>query len=506
MAVTIDLKQFEVWFVVGSQHLYGPEALKQVTANAAEIGHALDRAAGIPVRVVVKPVIKTPAEATALCQQANTAANCIGLVTWCHTFSPSKMWINGLKQLRKPLLHLHTQHNRDIPWSSIDMDFMNLNQAAHGDREHGFIMSRLRLERKVVVGHWQDARVQQRIGAWSRAAAAWQDWQDARFCRFGDNMREVAVTEGDKVAAQIKFGYSVNGYGVGDLVKAINAAPEKSVDGLVAEYESAYKVAAKLRKGGAQRNALREAARIELGLRAFLENGGFKGYTNTFEDLHGMAQLPGIATQRLMADGYGFGAEGDWKTCALVRAMKVMSAGLKGGTSFMEDYTYHLEPRQNLVLGAHMLEICPTIAKNRPSLEVHPLGIGGKADPVRLVFDTPSGPAINASMVDMGNRFRLIVNEVRAVPPRKPLPKLPVARTVWIPLPDLQTAAEAWIHAGGAHHTGFSQAVTTEMMEDFAAMAGIELVVIDGETRSRQFRQELRWNEVYYGAHRGFSR
>jgi L-arabinose isomerase len=385
------------------------------------------------------------------------------------------------------------------------MDFMNLNQAAHGDREHGFIMSRLRLDRKVVVGYWQDAAVQRRIGAWCRAAAAWHDWQGAKFCRFGDNMREVAVTEGDKVAAQVQFGYSVNGYGVGDLVKSVNAATDREIEHLIAEYESRYTVAPKLRKTGSKRESLREAARIELGLRAFLTAGDFKGFTDTFEDLHGLAQLPGLAVQRLMADGYGFGAEGDWKTCALVRAMKVMAAGLRGGTSFMEDYTYHLDPKRSMVLGAHMLEICPSIAKGRPSLEVHPLGIGGKADPVRLVFDTLAGPGLNASLIDLGNRFRLLLNEVDVVPPDKPLPRLPVARAVWIPKPDLPTSAAAWIYAGGAHHTGFSHAVTTEMIEDFANMAGVELVVIDADTRLRQFRQELKWNEVYYGLHRGFA-
>jgi len=365
-------------------------------------------------------------------------------------------------------------------------------------------MSRMRLERKVVVGYWQEEGVQGKIGAWCRAAAAWHDWQGAKFCRFGDNMREVAVTEGDKVAAQVQFGYSVNGYGMGDLVKVIGAVGDREIERLIGEYEDSYGVAAKLRKGGAEREALREAARIELGMREFLEHGKFKGFTDTFEDLHGLAQLPGVAAQRLMADGYGFGAEGDWKTCALVRAMKVMASGVKGGTSFMEDYTYHLDPKQSLVLGAHMLEICPTIAKGRPSLEVHPLSIGGKADPVRLVFDTPPGPAINASMIDLGNRFRLLVNEVDVVAPKKPLPRLPVARAVWVPKPDLETSAAAWIYAGGAHHTGFSQAVTTEMIEDFAAMAGVELVVIDAETRLRQFRQELRWSEVYYGMNRGF--
>jgi L-arabinose isomerase len=499
----LDLKSLEVWFVTGSQHLYGPETLKTVALHSQEIAAAFNASPAIPVTVVFKPVLKTPAEVTALCQEANHAPGCIGLITWCHTFSPSKMWINGLKLLQKPLVHLHTQHNRDIPWSSIDMDFMNLNQAAHGDREHGFIMSRMRLNRKVVVGFWQDEAVRKQLGAWCRAAAAWNDWQGAKFVRFGDNMREVAVTEGDKVAAQMKLGYSVNGYGVGDLVKCVNSITDAQVKALVSEYATQYSFAPNLRSAGAPLNSVHEAARIELGLRVFLEAGDFKGFTTTFEDLHGLAQLPGIGPQRLMADGYGFAAEGDWKTCALVRAMKVMGVGLKGGTSFMEDYTYHLNPKGMLVLGSHMLEICPSIAKGKPSLQVHPLGIGGKADPARLVFDTPAGPALNSSIIDMGNRFRLLVNEVTVVPPEKPLPKLPVARALWIAKPDLQTAATAWIYAGGAHHTGFSQAVTTEMLEDFAAMAGIELVVIDDDTKVRGFKQELRWNEVYYGLNAG---
>jgi L-arabinose isomerase len=500
----MNLKQLEVWFVTGSQNLYGPKTLRQVAINSQEIARALGLASAIPVNVVAKPVVKSLAEATGLCLEANSAGRCIGLITWCHTFSPSKMWINGLKQLRKPILHFHTQHNRDIPWSSIDMDFMNLNQAAHGDREHGFIMSRLRLNRKVVVGYWQDAGVQQQLGVWCRAAAAWHDWQGAKFCRFGDNMREVAVTEGDKVAAQMQFGYSVNGYGVGDLVQRVQAVRDQEIDRLLKEYESAYALAPKLRKPGPLRQSVREAARIELGLRAFLASGEFKGFTTTFEDLHGLTQLPGLSVQRLMAEGYGFGAEGDWKTCALVRAMKVMASGLPGGTSFMEDYTYHLDPKRNLVLGAHMLEICPSIAKGKPSLEVHPLGIGGKADPARLVFDTPAGHGLNASLIDVGNRFRLLVNEVEVVAPEKPLPKLPVARAIWIPKPNLQLAAAAWIYGGGAHHTGFSQAVTTQMLEDFADMAGIELLVIDAETRLRQFKQALHWNEAYYALRAGF--
>jgi len=414
------------------------------------------------------------------------------------------MWINGLKALHKPIAHLHTQYNRDIPWNSIDMDFMNLNQAAHGDREHGFIMSRMRKNRKVVVGYWQEATVQQQLGQWSRAAAAWHDWQGAKFCRFGDNMREVAVTEGDKVAAQMKFGFSVNGYGVGDLAEYICGANQTEIQQIIDECESNYSVSAKLGRDGESYSSLWESARIEAGLRNFLTAGGFKGFTTTFEDLHNLAQLPGLSVQRLMAEGYGFGAEGDWKTCALVRAMKVMGTGLQGGTSFMEDYTYHLDPEHSLVLGAHMLEVCPSIAQDRPSLEVHPLAIGGKADPVRLVFNTGPGPALNASLLDLGNRFRLLVNEVDVVEPDQPLPNLPVARAVWEPKPSLRAAAEAWIYAGGAHHAGFSQSVTTEMLEDFSSMADIEFAVIDRETTLRRFRQELSWNEMFYALRNGF--
>src|ERR1043165_4641396 len=399
--MSINLKQYEVWFVTGSQHLYGPETLKAVAVHSQEIAKALNASSAIPVKVVFKPVMVSPDAITELCQQANNAAKCIGLVTWCHTFSPSKMWINGLKQLRKPICHLHTQYNRDIPWATIDMDFMNMNQAAHGDREHGFIWTRLRKERKVVVGFWQDEGVQAKLGAWARAAAAWHDWQGAKFVRFGDNMREVAVTEGDKVSAQMKFGFSVNTHGVGDLVQRVNAIAEKQVDALCKEYEASYTMSADLRKGGKRHKSVREAARIELGLREFLTEGGFKGYTDTFEDLHGLAQLPGVGSQRMMAAGFGFGGEGDWKTSALVRAMKVMATGL-GGASFMEDYTYHMEPGNNLVLGSHMLEICPSIADGKPSLEVHPLGIGGKADPARLVFSSGAGAGLHASLGDLG--------------------------------------------------------------------------------------------------------
>ncbi len=499
----MDLKNLEAWFVTGSQHLYGKQAIDQVAEHSSEMARRLSESDKIPVKVVYKPVVTTPDAIYDLCMEANAARNCIGLITWMHTFSPAKMWIAGLKILKKPFVHLHTQFNRDIPWATIDMDFMNLNQSAHGDREFGFIGSRMRLNRKVVVGYWQDEEVHAELATWMRAASAWHDAQGLKIARFGDNMREVAVTEGDKVEAQIQLGYSVNGYGMGDLIEWVKRVTDAQIERLVGEYDEQYVVAKPLRPGGSQRQALAEAARIELGLRAFLEEGGFKAFTDTFENLHGLGQLPGIAVQRLMADGYGFGAEGDWKTAALVRAMKVMSAGLPGGTSFMEDYTYHLDKAGMKVLGAHMLEVCPSIAGERPSLEIHPLSIGGKADPVRLVFNTQSGPALNASLIDLGDRFRLIVNQVDVVPPNEPLPKLPVARAVWIPRPNLKTAAAAWILAGGAHHTGFSQAVTVEHLEDFADMAGIEFLVINDATDLRRLKNELRWNDMYYRMARG---
>jgi len=498
-----DLKKFEVWFVVGSQHLYGEDTLRQVASHATQIAKELSASAVISVTVVFKPVVKTPEEIYRLCQDATVQKSCVGIIAWMHTFSPAKMWIGGLKVLDKPLLHLHTQFNRDIPWSSIDMDFMNLNQSAHGDREFGFIMSRMRLSRKVVVGHWQDTEVHSRIDAWARAACAWHDWQGAKFVRFGDNMRQVAVTEGDKVEAEIRLGYSVNGHGLGDLVTCIESVPAAGVDAIIAQYDESYLMADALRKNGSKRSSLKEAAKIEAGLRRFLEDGNFKGFTDTFEDLHGLVQLPGIAVQRLMAEGYGFGAEGDWKTAALVRAMKVMGTGLKGGNSFMEDYTYHFEPGNGMVLGSHMLEICESIAESRPSCEIHPLGIGGKADPVRLVFNCGPGRALNASMIDMGNRFRLLVNTVTAVTPPQDLPKLPVARVLWRPDPDMATGCAGWILAGGAHHTCFSQNLTAEHLEDFAEMAGLEFVLIDKETRLRSLKATLRMNDLLFGRARG---
>jgi L-arabinose isomerase len=488
-----NLKKLEVWFVTGSQHLYGPETLKQVAADSAKIAAALDKSPNILVKIVFKPILTTPDSITELCTEANNSKNCIGLITWMHTFSPAKMWIRGLTILNKPFLHFHTQMNRDIPWETIDMNFMNLNQSAHGDREFGFIGARMRLNRKVVVGHWEDQETVDRIAVWVRAASAYSDALNMKIARFGDNMRDVAVTEGNKVSAQIKMGYSVYGYGIGDLVKYVNEVSAGAIKKLIAEYGSEYK----LTKAVANSEALKEAARIEIGLENFLKAGNFKAFTTTFEDLHGLKQLPGLAVQRLMSKGYGFGAEGDWKTAALVRSMKVMATGLKGGTSFMEDYTYHFDPKGMRVLGAHMLEVCPSIASGKPALEVHPLGIGGKEDPARLVFKSATGSAINVSVIDLGNRFRMIVNEVEVV--KCPdMPNLPVASVLWKPLPNLKTAAAAWILAGGAHHTGFSNVVNAEYMEDFAGMTGIEYLLIGEKCDLNSLRNELKWNEIYY--------
>lgn len=493
----IDLANLEVWFVTGSQHLYGQGTLKEVEEHSTTIARALSSSPQIPAKVICKPVMTSSDSIHQVCLDAISSKNCIGLIAWMHTFSPARMWIAGLRLLNKPYLHLHTQFNEELPWSTIDMNFMNLNQSAHGDREFGFVGARMRLHPKVVVGSWRDTDVHAEIGTWVRAACARHDAQHLKVARFGDNMRNVAVTEGDKVEAEIKLCYSVNGYGVGDLVQRVQQVTDAEVEKLTADYDEAYAVAEPLRSGGSQRQAMREAARIELGLRHFLEESGSNAFTDTFEDLHGLAQLPGISVQRLMADGYGFGAEGDWKTAALVRAMKVMSHGLKGGTSFMEDYTYHLR-NGGQVLGAHMLEVCPSIAEGRPSAEIHPLSIGGKGDPVRLVFAASSGTAVNASVIDLGNRFRLIVNQVNLLRPEQPLPKLPVARAIWIPEPNLKIAATAWIYAGGAHHTALSRALTPEHLKDFAEMAGLEYLLIDRNTTVTGFVKELKYNAVYY--------
>jgi len=497
--VVTDHNKQELWFLTGSQQLYGDEALEQVARNSRRIAEALDRSGKLPARMVWKPVMTGPEAILKVCQDASAARECVGVVTWMHTFSPAKMWIAGLTRLTRPLAHLHTQFNRELPWADIDMDFMNLNQSAHGDREYGFICARLRLERKIVVGHWQDPDVIDDLASWARAALALSESRGLKIARLGGmNMREVAVTGGDRVEAQIKLGWSINGYGVGDLVARLHDVPDTEVDRLIEEYGDSYSMSAALRKGGEHYGTLRDAARQEAGLRAFLEEGGFGAFTTTFEDLHGLKQLPGFACQRLMAEGYGFGAEGDWKTAALVRLGKVMTAGRPGGVSFMEDYTYHLAKGKERVLGAHMLEICPSIAAGKPSLEVHPLGIGGKADPARLVFGARPGPAVNATLVDMGGRMRMIVAELDVVEPDRSMPNLPTASAVWIPRPDFKRGCQAWIEAGGAHHAAFCQAVTAVEWSDFAGMAGLEAVRLGADLDLRALRNELRWNDVAF--------
>ncbi|MEU6427831.1 L-arabinose isomerase [Microbispora sp. NPDC046973] len=492
----------KLWFLTGSQGLYGEDTLRQVAEQSQRIAEQLGDA--LPFELEWRPVLTDAAAIRRVCLEANGDDDCIGLIAWMHTFSPAKMWIAGLDALRKPLLHLHTQANVELPWSSIDMDFMNLNQAAHGDREFGYIQTRLGVPRKTVAGHVSDPSVAARIATWARAAAGRAEVGSLRLARFGDNMRDVAVTEGDKVEAQLRFGVSVNTYGVNELVEAVDAAADADVSALVKEYEDLYRMAPELRAGGERHESLRYAARVELGLRHFLEGGGFKAFTTNFEDLGGLRQLPGLAVQRLMAEGYGFGGEGDWKTSVLLRTLKVMSAGLPGGTSFMEDYTYHLTPGEELILGAHMLEVCPTIAADTPACEIHPLSIGGREDPVRLVFDAAPGPAVVVGLSDMGERFRLVANEIDVVAPPEPLPALPVARAVWRPRPDMRTSAESWITAGAPHHTVLSSAVGSEELTDFADMLGVELLVIDEATTSRQFTKELRWNQAYYRLAQGF--
>ncbi|MEU8186185.1 MULTISPECIES: L-arabinose isomerase [Micromonospora] len=493
----------EVWFLTGSQGLYGPETLRQVADQSRQIAEQLDADPAIPARVVWKPVLTSSADILAVCRDA-AVQGAVGVIAWMHTFSPAKMWISGLDALRTPLLHLHTQANVALPWSEIDMDFMNLNQAAHGDREFGFVQTRLGVARKTVAGHVSNPSVTARIAAWTRAAIGHAELRSLRLARFGDNMRNVAVTEGDKVEAELRFGVSVNTYGVNDLVAAVDAVADTRIDELVKEYDDSYRLVAELRAGGDRHDSLRYAARIEAGLRDFLDAGGFRAFTTNFEDLGGLRQLPGIAVQRLMADGYGFGGEGDWKTSVLVRTLKAMSVGTTGGTSFMEDYTYDLTPGQEVVLGAHMLEVCPTIAADTPAVEIHPLGIGGREDPVRLVFDAQAGPAVVLGLADMGERFRLVANEIDVIVPPQPLPKLPVARAVWRPRPDLAGSAEAWLTAGAPHHTVLSQAVGVEELHDLAEMVATELVVIDAETTTRRLTNELRWNQAYYRLARGF--
>jgi L-arabinose isomerase len=496
----------EVWFLTGSQSLYGEETLRQVAEQSTAIVGLLNAAGDIGIDITWKPVLTGAEQIRRACIDASADDRCIGVIAWMHTFSPAKAWIAGLDVLRKPLLHLHTQANLSLPWAEIDMDFMNLNQAAHGDREFGYIETRLALRRKTVVGHASDPAVRARIATWARAAAGWEAAQHLRLARFGDNMRDVAVTEGDKVEAQLRFGVSVNTYGVNDLVASVGAASDAAVDETTTAYERDYDVSPELRSGGARHDSLREAARIEVGLRSFLARGGFTAFTTNFEDLGGLRQLPGIAVQRLMADGYGFGAEGDWKTSVLLRILKVMGRGQPGGVSFMEDYTYHFGPGVPKTLGAHMLEVCPSIAVARPTCEIHPLGIGNRDDPVRLVFDAAPGAGFVVGLLDLGDRFRLVANAVTIVPPDEPLPRLPVARAVWVPEPSLTTAAECWLMAGGPHHTVLSTAVSREALEDLATITGVELVFVDGTTTPAQFARELRWNLAYHRLAQGLAR
>ncbi|UFU05905.1 L-arabinose isomerase [Ruania halotolerans] len=488
----------EIWFLTGSQDLYGDETLQQVAEQSQAVARHLQESSDVPVRIVWKPVLKDTAAIRRAALEANADDACVGVITWMHTFSPAKMWITGLDALRTPMLHLHTQAGMELPWADIDMDFMNLNQAAHGDREFGYIASRLGVARKIVVGHASDPVVQGEVGTWARAAVGWASLSGMKLARFGDNMRNVAVTEGDKTEAELRFGVSVNTWGVNDLVAAVDAVDEATIDALVAEYLDAYDVVPALQPGGEQHESLRYGARQEAGMRAFLEAGGFSAFTTNFEDLGGLRQLPGLAVQRLMADGYGFGAEGDWKTAILVRLAKVMGYGLPGGASLMEDYTYELTPGKEKILGSHMLEICPSLTTSTPRLEIHPLGIGDREDPVRLVFDTDTGDGLVVALSDMRERFRLVANEVDIVGPDAELPNLPVARAVWVPRPDFKTSARAWLTAGGAHHTVLTTALGIEVFEDFAEIARTELAVIDAATTVRDFTKQLRWNQVYY--------
>jgi len=503
-----ELSKYEFWFLTGSQHLYGDEALKHVAEDSKKIVESLNEGASLsagdgksgrlPYSVVWKPTLTRSEDIYSTIQAANSDAKCAGIICWMHTFSPAKMWIQGLSVLAKPMLQFHTQFNEAIPYDTMDMDFMNLNQSAHGDREFGYITSRMDLPRKVISGHWSHKDVRNRMAVWMRAAVAAVDGRKLVIVRFGDNMRDVAVTDGDKVEAMIKLGWSVPYYGIGDLVAYMDKVKESDIDAMAAEYDKLY-AAAPAKKPDFVKKQTREQAKIEVALRAFLKDAGAKAFTTNFEDLHGMKQLPGLACQHMMADGYGFGAEGDWKTAAMVRTAKVMAAGLKdGGVSFMEDYTYNLEEGCKVNLGAHMLEVCPSIAAGKPSLEVHPLGIGGKEDPARLVFDGKAGPSIVAAIVDMGSRFRLVMNEIETIKPLKPFPKLPVARVMWKAMPSFETSTECWILAGGGHHTAYSNVLTEEYIRDYAEITGIELIAIVKGSTVEGIRNELRWNAAAY--------
>jgi len=486
-----------VWFVTGSQHLYGPRVLEQVGDNCRKIAAGLTASDAISAEIVARDVVTTPGEILDVCRQANSDANCVGLILWMHTFSPAKMWIAGLQALEKPWLHLHTQLSAGLPFADIDMDYMNLHQSAHGDREFGHIATRLGIDRKVVVGHWQDDRVQRQTDDWIRAAMGRDEARNLRVARFGDNMRQVAVTEGDKVGAQIQFGYEVHAYGLGDLAASCDDVSGGDIEAQLGIYRDEYDVDAKLFDDADMKELIANEARLELGIERFMDERGCRAFTNCFENLTGLSGLPGLATQRLMSKGYGYGAEGDWKTSAMVRIAKVMSEGQSGGTSFVEDYTYNFEAGGQ-VLGAHMLEVCPSIADAKPRLEVHRHTIGVRKDIARLVFVGRPGPALNISTIDLGTRFRIIVNELDAVEPPRDLPNLPVAKVLWEPRPSLEVSAAAWIYAGGAHHSAYTQGVSLEQIEDFAEMCGVELITIGANTTIRHLKRELRHNDAWY--------
>ena len=487
----------EVWFVTGSQHLYGPQVLQVVDQNSQQIVNGLNQSPAISAPIVGKGIVKTPDEIAEVCRQANNDPKCIGLVLWMHTFSPAKMWIAGLGLLNKPFLHLHTQFNAALPWDEIDMNFMNTNQSAHGCREFGFIGTRMGLDRKVVVGHWENPVVHQQVDDWCRAAIGIQEGKTLKVARFGDNMRQVAVTEGNKVSAQIQFGYEVNAYGLGELAESVNQVSDSDVNALLDEYASTYTMAPSLFDDSESRKLLSQEARLELGMERFLTSVGASAFTNTFENLTGITNLPGLATQRLMEKGYGYGGEGDWKTSAMTRIMKVIGQGKNGGTSFMEDYTYNFG-EVSQVLGAHMLEVCPTISGGKPKIELHRHTIGCDCDVPRMMFTAKPGQGLVATVIDLGSHFRMIVNTVDTVEPPQALPNLPVAHALWVPQPNLETSAAAWIHAGGAHHSVYSQQVSVDMLTDYADIAGIEMVLIDDDTKLRQFKAELRNNMAYY--------
>ena len=486
----MQMKEYEFWFVVGSQFLYGPEVLEIVASRAKEMADTMNKSGILPCKVVYKVTVKTPEEISNVVKEANYQDKCAGLITWMHTFSPSKMWIDGLSKLQKPYCHFATQYNREIPNDEIDMDFMNLNQAAHGDREHGFIAARLRMPRKVIMGYWQDEDVLKRLGDWMRSAVAAAFSRSLKVMRFGDNMRNVAVTEGDKVGVQMQLGWQVNTWPVGELVEEIGKVTEKEVDALMQEYAERYTMATD------NLDAVRYQAKEEIAMKKMLDREGCKAFSNTFEDLYGMEQLPGLASQRLMEQGYGYGGEGDWKVAAMTAVIKAMTEGMTGGSAFMEDYTYNLQKGAEYSLGAHMLEVCPSVAAERPRIEVHPLGIGGKADPARLVFEGHPGKACVVSLVDMGGRLRMICQDIEAVKPILPMPNLPVARVMWRAMPDLRTGAECWILAGGAHHTVLTYDATPEMLKDWARIMDIEFVHITKETTPASLEQELFLNDL----------